>query len=138
MDDNGARNRSASPRRDTPSTRWSFRLLCLAALILPFEAVRPLLPLPLMALTSVELAVGAFTVVALASPAVHRRLSSALRPADALLLAFLGTAFLSAVLAPEGRVEAFKFALRLLAGALFMVAVTGTLAARPPGGAGRT
>ncbi len=131
MDDNGARNQSAAPRRDTPSTQWSFRLLCLAALVLPFEAVRPLLPLPLMVLTSVELAVGAFTVVALASPAVHRRLSSALRPADALLLAFLGTAFLSAVLAPEGRVEALKFALRLLAGALFMVAVAGVLAARP-------
>ncbi|MDQ7029827.1 MAG: O-antigen ligase family protein [Ardenticatenia bacterium] len=109
---------------DFPATNvfLSLLLLVVTALLLPFEIVRPTLGVGPLAVTNVEVVVGAFILsVAVARPRWQPRL------ADGALVLFLGGALLSALLAPAYRPEALKFALRLAAGAAFMGAVAAFL-----------
>lgn len=131
--------RSATARRPNPV----YLLALILAFALPFESItRPVLEIPGLRLTNLELIVGialggwalafAASFVAGASPRARADFRLPPRILGLPVVAFLVVAFLSAIVAPELRSEALKFVGRLAAGAgvFLLVSTTAVTAGR--------
>jgi hypothetical protein len=91
------------------------------ALALPFESIRPLLRLPFLEFTNLEM-VLAFTAVVWLFVVVHDAAARArIRPLFGPVALFAGVLALSALLAPLYRPEALKFAARLASGCFLLL-----------------
>ena len=107
-----------SPRAATPLDTCGLAALGLLAMLLPFELRQPVLSLGPVGVTNVELAL--YLVLLVWALIWLRGPRSAWTGVHGAVAAWLAIVLLAAVLAPTGRGEAVKFALRTLGGgALF-------------------
>jgi hypothetical protein len=91
------------------------------ALALPFESIRPLLRLPFMEFTNLELLLAATLVAWLLLLGQDRAARARIRPLLGPVALFAGVLALSALAAPLYRPEALKFAARLASGCFLLL-----------------
>lgn len=101
--------------------RFLYGLAWLLALALPFEMIRPLLRLPGLEFTNLELLLAVAAVVWLTIVWQSGVTRARIRPLLWPILFFVGTVGLAAVVAPLYRLEAIKFAARLATGCVLLL-----------------